>query len=99
MGLALRAGASNPLGAAFVGIDYRRLGLYAFVAAGVLGGLGGAVWGPISLAQVDVGIGLGLKGFTAAALGGFSTAYGPIAGGLVLGLAEGIRRRVHLVGL
>jgi ABC-type branched-subunit amino acid transport system permease subunit len=89
MGLALRAGASNPLGAAFVGIDARRLGLYAFIAAGLLGGLGGAVWAPISLAQVDIGLSLGLKGFTAAALGGFSTTYGPIVGGLVLGLAEG----------
>jgi branched-chain amino acid transport system permease protein len=88
-GLALRAGASNPLGAAFVGIDYRRLGFYAFVAAGLLGGLGGAVWAPISLAQVDVGLSLGLKGFTAAALGGFSTAFGPIVGGLILGLVEG----------
>jgi len=90
MGLALRAAASNPLGAAFVGIDHRRMGLYAFVAAGLLGGLGGAVWAPISLAQVDIGLGLGLKGFTAAALGGFSTAYGPIVGGLILGLAEGV---------
>jgi branched-chain amino acid transport system permease protein len=89
VGLALRAGASNPLGAAFVGIDARRLGFYAFVAAGLLGGLGGAVWSPISLAQVDIGISLGLKGFTAAALGGFSTAYGPIVGGLILGLVEG----------
>ena len=89
VGLALRAGASNPLGAAFVGIDHRRLGFYAFIAAGMLGGLGGAVWSPISLAQVDIGIGLGLKGFTAAAIGGFSTAFGPIAGGLLLGLAEG----------
>jgi branched-chain amino acid transport system permease protein len=89
IGLALRGGASNPLGASFVGVDHRRLGFYAFVAAGLLGGLGGAVWSPISLAQVDVGIGLGLKGFTAAALGGFATAYGPIAGGLVLGFAEG----------
>ncbi|HXQ52657.1 MAG TPA: ABC transporter permease [Stellaceae bacterium] len=89
IGLALRAAASNPLGAAFVGIDHRRMGFYAFVAAGMLGGLGGAVWSPISLAQVDIGVGLGLKGFTAAALGGFSTASGPIAGGLLLGLAEG----------
>ena len=89
IGLALRAAASNPLGAAFVGIDHRRMGLYAFIAAGMLGGLGGAVWAPISLAQVDIGVGLGLKGFTAAALGGFSSAAGPIAGGLLLGLAEG----------
>lgn len=89
IGLALRAAASNPLGAAFVGIDHRRMGFYAFVAAGMLGGLGGAVWSPISLAQVDIGVPLGLKGFTAAALGGFSTAAGPIAGGLLLGLAEG----------
>jgi branched-chain amino acid transport system permease protein len=89
IGLALRAAASNPLGASFVGIDHRRMGFYAFVAAGMLGGLGGAVWSPISLAQVDIGVGLGLKGFTAAAIGGFSTASGPIAGGLLLGLAEG----------
>lgn len=89
IGLALRAGASNPVGAAYVGIDHRRLGLYAFIAAGLLGGLGGAVWSPISLAQVDIGTGIGIKGFTAAALGGFSTAYGPIVGGLVLGLVEG----------
>ncbi len=89
MGLALRAGASNPLGAAFVGIDHRRMGFYAFVAAGLLGGLGGAVWAPISLAQVDIGLGLGLKGFTAAALGGFATPYGPLVGGILLGLAEG----------
>ena len=90
IGLALRAGAVNPLGASFVGIDHRRLGLYAFVASGLLGGLGGAVWAPIAFAQVDVGIALGLKGFTAAALGGFATAYGPIAGGFLFGLAESV---------
>ena len=88
-GLAIAAAASNPLGAAFVGIDRRRTGLYAFIAASALGGLGGAVWSPIALAQVDIGVGLGLKGFTAAAIGGFGTAAGPIVGGIVLGLVEG----------
>lgn len=88
IGLALRAGAANPLGASFLGIDHRRLGFHAFVAAGLLGGLGGAVWSPIAFAQVDIGTGLGLKGFTAAALGGFATPYGPIAGGFLFGLIE-----------
>ncbi|MGB7102380.1 MAG: ABC transporter permease [Xanthobacteraceae bacterium] len=90
VGLALRAGAANPLGAAFVGIDHRRLGAYSFVIAGLLGGLGGAIWAPIAFAQVDIGIALGLKGFTAAALGGFGTAFGPIAGGVLFGLVESL---------
>lgn len=90
LGLALRAGASNPLGAAFVGINHKRLGAYSFMAAGLLGGLGGAVWAPIAFAQVDIGVALGLKGFTAAALGGFGTTFGPIAGGLIFGLIESL---------
>lgn len=90
VGLALRAGASNPLGASFVGINHRRLGAYSFVAGGLLGGLGGAVWAPIAFAQVDIGIALSLKGFTAAALGGFGTAFGPIVGGLIFGLVESL---------
>lgn len=90
LGFALRAGASNPLGAEFVGINHKRLGAYSFVAGGLLGGLGGAVWAPIAFPQVDIGIALGLKGFTAAALGGFGTTFGPIAGGLIFGLIESL---------
>jgi len=90
IGLAMRAGASNPLGASYLGIDHQRLGFYAFLLAGMLGAIGGAVWSPIAFAQVDIGIGLGIKGFIAAALGGLTVAYGPIAGGLLLGLVESI---------
>jgi len=88
VGLAMRAGASNPVGASFVGIDTRRLGLVAFAASGLLGGLAGALWSPISYAQVDVGLGLGLKGFTAALLGGIQSTYGPILGGVLLATVE-----------
>jgi branched-chain amino acid transport system permease protein len=88
LGLSLRAGASNALGAAYVGIDKRRLGFVAFVIAGLLAGLGGAVWAPISYPQVDLGVALGIKGFTAAVLGGLATSFGPIAGGIILGLVE-----------
>ena len=88
IGLALRASAANPLGASYMGIDPAALGLVAFGLAGFLGGLGGAIWSPIYFAQVDVGLGLGLKGFTAAVIGGMGTAWGPIAGGVVLALLE-----------
>ena len=88
LGLALRASASNPLGASYMGISPARLGLVAFSMAGLLGGLGGAIWTPIYFAQVDVGLGLGLKGFAAAVIGGIATTWGPIAGGIVLALVE-----------
>ncbi len=88
LGLALRASAANPVGASFVGIDPRLLGLFAFAAAGFLGGLAGAVWSPIAYAQVDIGIGIGIKGFTGAILGGLYTAFGPLIGGVLLGLFE-----------
>jgi branched-chain amino acid transport system permease protein len=88
LGLALRASAVNPLGASFVGIDPRVLGLFAFAAAGFFGGLAGAVWSPIAYAQVDIGVGLGIKGFTGAMLGGLHTAGGPLVGGVLLGIFE-----------
>lgn len=88
LGLALRASAVNPLGASFVGIDHRKLALFAFAASGFLGGLVGAVWSPIAYAQVDVGVAVGIKGFTAAILGGMQTAYGPLLGGVLLALFE-----------
>ncbi len=88
LGLALRASSGNALGASFVGIDNRVLGLFAFAAAGFLGGLVGAVWSPIAYAQVDIGVGLGIKGFTGAMLGGLHTAYGPLVGGVLLGIFE-----------
>ncbi len=88
LGLALRASAANPIGASYMGIDPAALGLVAFALAGFLGGLGGAIWSPIYFAQVDVGLGLGLKGFTAAVIGGMSTVWGPIAGGLALAMLE-----------
>jgi branched-chain amino acid transport system permease protein len=88
LGLALRASSGNALGASFVGIDNRALGLFAFAAAGFLGGLAGAVWSPIAYAQVDIGVGLGIKGFTGAMLGGLHTAYGPLVGGVLLGIFE-----------
>ncbi len=89
-GLSLRAAASNPLGALYVGIEKNRLGLLAFTIAGVLAALGGIVWAPISYGQVDLGVALTIKGFTAAVLGGLTSSFGAIVGGLLLGVAEAL---------
>ncbi|MFI5011677.1 MAG: ABC transporter permease [Hyphomicrobiales bacterium] len=90
LGLAMRAAAVNPLGASFVGIDSQKLALVAFAGAGFVGALAGTVWGPINSAQVDMGLGVALKGFTAAILGGIHSNYGPILGGVLLALVESL---------
>lgn len=87
-GLAMRAVASNPTAAAVVGLKVRRLRTLSFALAGALGGLAGVLVTPITTLRYDIGVLLGLKGFSAAILGGFGSFPGAIVGGISLGLLE-----------
>ena len=89
-GLAMRGVASNPTAAAVVGLRVPRVRTLSFALAGALGGLAGILITPITTLRYDVGVLLGLKGFSAAILGGFGSFPGAIVGGLVLGLLESL---------
>lgn len=87
-GRAMLAASYNPLAARLVGINTRRLLLLSFALAAALGATAGILITPIALTYANVGIMLGLKGFSAAILGGLGNPMGAIAGGLVVGIAE-----------
>ena len=87
-GRAMLAASYNPLAAKLVGINTRRLLLLSFALAAALGATAGILITPIALTYANVGIMLGLKGFSAAILGGLGNPMGAIAGGLVVGIAE-----------
>ncbi len=87
-GKAMRATAHNRLAAELMGIDVRRVLLASFALAAGLGALAGILTAPLTLTQYDAGIMLGLKGFSAAMLGGLGVVFGGVAGGLLLGLCE-----------
>ncbi|HYL82247.1 MAG TPA: branched-chain amino acid ABC transporter permease [Candidatus Acidoferrum sp.] len=89
-GLAMRAVASNPTAAAVVGLRVWRVRTLSFALAGALGGLAGVLVTPITTLRYDVGVLLGLKGFSAAILGGFGSFPGAVVGGLTLGLLESL---------
>jgi branched-chain amino acid transport system permease protein len=89
-GLAMRGVASNPFAAAVVGLRVARVRTLSFGLAGALGGLAGILITPITTLRYDVGVLLGLKGFSAAILGGFGSFPGAILGGLLLGLLESL---------
>ncbi|MBI5720540.1 MAG: branched-chain amino acid ABC transporter permease [Burkholderiales bacterium] len=89
-GKAMRATAINALAARLAGISTRGVMRASFALAAALGALGGVLTAPITFTSYDVGVMLGLKGFAAAILGGLGSFGGAVAGGLLLGLLEGL---------
>ncbi|MBW1667796.1 MAG: branched-chain amino acid ABC transporter permease [Deltaproteobacteria bacterium] len=91
MGKAMRATAQDTEAATFMGIDVNRIILLTFLIGSALGGAAGALVG-LLFTQVDyyVGYVAGLKGFTAAVLGGIGSIPGAMVGGFILGIVESL---------
>jgi branched-chain amino acid transport system permease protein len=91
VGKAMRATAQDLEAASFMGVDVNRMIVLVFLIGSALGGAAGTLVG-LLFTQVDyyVGFQAGLKGFTAAVLGGIGNIYGAMLGGILLGLAEAL---------
>jgi branched-chain amino acid transport system permease protein len=89
-GAAVRACADNAFASRLVGISPRRMALFAFTVAAGVGAVAGIVIAPITGAAYDMGLGLGLKGFVAAVIGGLTNAPAAVLGGYVVGLIESL---------
>lgn len=87
-GKAIVAVASNALGAQLMGINRTTVVSLCFAVSALIGALGGILATPITLTSYDSGTMLAIKGFTGAMLGGMGRPYGPVAGGLLVGLLE-----------
>ena len=90
IGRAMRACAINPVAARLQGIRVGRMSLSAFILAGALSGLVGAVTVPLTFVRWNSGLVVGLIGFIAAALGGFTSPGRAVAAGLGLGVTEAV---------
>ena len=88
LGKAVLATANNRLAAQLVGINIRSAMTVSFGLSAAIGALAGVMATPITLTSYDIGVGLALKGFAAAMLGGMGSPAGAIVGGLLLGLIE-----------
>lgn len=89
-GKAMLATSYNRLAAQLVGIGVKKVLLASFALSAMLGAVGGIVVTPITFTSYDVGVMLGLKGFSAAVLGGLGNGLGAVVGGLIVGIAEAV---------
>ena len=90
VGKAMQACAMNREAARLQAINPAHMSLYAFALAAAVAGVAGVVLVPITSAYYDMGVPFGLKGFTAAVMGGLVSPFGALLGGLLLGVAEAL---------
>jgi len=90
LGKAMRAVAASRRSALLTGIPVNRMILLSFTISGALGAAAGIMLTPITTTSYDVGAMLGLKGFSAAILGGYGSMPGAVLGGLLLGVFESL---------
>lgn len=88
VGTAMRALSDNRVAAQVVGIDVKTIVVLSFALSAAIGAAAGILTAPLTLTAYDVGTMLGLKGFSAAILGGMGNPFGAMLGGLMLGLIE-----------
>ena len=88
IGKAFQACSVNPMAARLMGISPARMSSFSFTLSAVLGAIAGLAIAAIMFPAYDTGLMLGIKGFSAAILGGLGSAPGAVLGGLIIGLLE-----------
>jgi len=90
VGKAMRAVAASRRSAALTGIHVDRMIFLSFALSGALGAVAGIILTPMTTMSYDAGIMMGLKGFSAAILGGYGSMPGAVVGGFLLGVLESL---------
>ena len=87
-GRALRACSQNREAAALLGIPVSRMLLVSFALSAALGAVAGILVTPTQYTAYNVSTPFGVNGFIAAIIGGFGSAGGALAGGVLLGILQ-----------
>jgi branched-chain amino acid transport system permease protein len=90
LGLAMRAVAYNKDIAYLSGVNVPLMISLTFGIGCALGAAAGVLIGPINYVQVQMGIGVLIKAFAAAVVGGFGSLPGAVLGGLLVGVVESL---------
>jgi branched-chain amino acid transport system permease protein len=88
-GRAIMAACENQIGASLVGVRVSTVFLVIWILSSILATVAGILVAPLLTLSPDMGL-IGIKGFTAAVLGGFNSLPGAVLGGITLGVLEAL---------
>ena len=88
LGRSLRVAAIDPIGAQLIGVDLNRVRAFAFGLGGLIAAITGWLYAPLYAAGYMIGVVPGIKGFIVMVIGGMTSPFGSLIGGIVLGLIE-----------
>ena len=86
----MRAVAHNKDIAYLMGINVPLMISLLFAIGCAMGAAAGVLIGPINYVQVSMGVGILIKAFAAAVVGGFGNLPGAVLGGLMVGVVESL---------
>ncbi|AEQ51215.1 branched-chain amino acid ABC transporter permease [Pelagibacterium halotolerans] len=89
-GRCMQAAAQNPAVAEILGVNVKRMILYAFLINAALAAVASFLITPVYLAKFSNGEVLGLIAFIAAIVGGFNQIRGALVGGLLIGVLDNL---------
>lgn len=90
LGHMFRATLEDSEGARLLGIDTRKIVVFAFALAGVMSALAGYLIAPVIAASAFTAQELAFYGFAGMAIGGFGSFAGALAGGAIVGVLAGV---------
>jgi len=90
IGLAMRAAALLPESARLVGINTSWMIALGWGMAAAIGSIAGMLIAPVVFLEPNMMVSILLYGFAAAVLGGLTSPFGAVVGGLLVGIAENL---------
>lgn len=90
IGKKINACSINILAARLMGISPEKMALIAFSISAGTGAIAGIMIAPLSVTSYDIGVLLGIKGFSAAILGGLQNPLGVTIAGFLIGMLESL---------
>ena len=90
VGLAMRAGATNPASARLVGVNVSWMLAMGWGIAAAIGAVAGILIAPSVYLEPNMMFGVLIYGFAGALIGGITNPWGAVAGGVIVGVMENV---------